>query len=333
MHAWRSGSRSSVSESDESAAGRKTRAAARRSHSSLSSPESSDKFVAPPCVRPHEPRQHAPLARARVGACAAADLWQPTATAIAAGSRLHDGAERGDARLVRLLLPRARRRAAPPVRRRRGGRGAARCAAVPTRPRRRARARRGAPPRVARPAVVGAARAVRRLGGAGAAAAQLRARGARRRGRRRRLPAPRRLGRAPLLPARGGGAGGAAAALGAHLRALAARGALQFTYRNLEAVPEAEECADALRAVSLFKQHPAELHAAPPSAGAAAALRHWGDGDHHFRFYTNGKSLVALRPPAGGAPARRRRPPSSPRCTSGSWRAHRWHTGGRTIGS
>ena len=96
------------------------------------------------------------------------------------------------------------------------------------------------------------------------------------------------------FPRAAAGAGGAAAALGAHLRALAARGALQFTYRNLEAVPEAEECADALRAVSLFKQHPAELHAAPPSAGAAAALRHWGDGDHHFRFYTNGKSLVAL---------------------------------------
>ena len=68
------------------------------------------------------------------------------------------------------------------------------------------------------------------------------------------------------FPRAAAGAGGAAAALGAHLRELAARGALQFTYRNLEAVPEAEECADALRAVSLFKQHPAELHAAPPSA-------------------------------------------------------------------
>ena len=119
------------------------------------------------------------------------------------------------------------------------------------------------------------------------------------------------------FPRAAAGAGGAAAALGAHLRALAARGALQFTYRNLEAVPEAEECADALRAVSLFKQHPAELHAAPPSAGAAAALRHWGGGDHHFRFYTNGKSLVALRPPRYSTASPGSAPCSTCRCPSG----------------
>lgn len=49
------------------------------------------------------------------------------------------------------------------------------------------------------------------------------------------------------------------AALREHTERLQRLGCLQFTYRNLEAVPEVEECDDPFRSVSLFKQHPSEL--------------------------------------------------------------------------
>ena len=48
-------------------------------------------------------------------------------------------------------------------------------------------------------------------------------------------------------------------ALQAHLAELDRLGAILFTYRNLEAVPEALECADPYTGVSLFKQHPSRL--------------------------------------------------------------------------
>ena len=128
------------------------------------------------------------------------------------------------------------------------------------------------------------------------------------------------------LPCATGGGGGGEA-LQAHAALLSQRGALQFTYRNLEAVPEQEvrtmrtavaapvpvasvgtatgrlkytsctctwqACDDPFQQVSLFKQHPAELELKPRSAPLSAAIAHWelaeGGGGQLFRFYTNGK--------------------------------------------
>ena len=112
------------------------------------------------------------------------------------------------------------------------------------------------------------------------------------------------------------------AALGEHTKRLQRLGCLQFTYRNLEAVPELEACDDPFAAISLFKQHPSELDhirtrmqqqqllqrerqstATPKVAAAAAAaldaaVAHWtgaeGGGGGLFRFYTNGKSMVRV---------------------------------------
>eukprot|EP00966_Prymnesium_polylepis_P091909 2127706-Prymnesium_polylepis.1 len=84
--------------------------------------------------------------------------------------------------------------------------------------------------------------------------------------------------------------------LQAHLDILGRRGALLFTYRNLEAVPEQLECADPFREISLFKQHSSQLDAHHPAV--AAALGYWtsadGAGGEYFRFYQNGKSIVRV---------------------------------------
>ena len=88
------------------------------------------------------------------------------------------------------------------------------------------------------------------------------------------------------------------AALQAHLSELDAMGAILFTYRNLEAVPEALECADPYRTVSLFKQHPSILDRTPTSEARARAIAYWTDvaeaGGELFRFYANGKSIVRV---------------------------------------
>ena len=114
------------------------------------------------------------------------------------------------------------------------------------------------------------------------------------------------------------------AALGEHTKRLQRLGCLQFTYRNLEAVPELEACDDPFACISLFKQHPAELDhirtqmqqmwqmrqqrqsAATSKAAAAAtaaldtAVVYWtgaeGGGGGLFRFYTNGKSMMRVCP-------------------------------------
>ncbi|KOO24773.1 hypothetical protein Ctob_003853, partial [Chrysochromulina tobinii] len=109
-----------------------------------------------------------------------------------------------------------------------------------------------------------------------------------------------------------GGTGGGA--LQRHLAELERLGAILFTYRNLEAVPEALECVDPYRArlsvslfmqhrrchrlveVSLFKQHPGQLDEHHPAV--AAAMRYWSEapeaGGELFRFYANGKSIVRV---------------------------------------
>ena len=136
------------------------------------------------------------------------------------------------------------------------------------------------------------------------------------------------------LPCAPGGGGGGEA-LQAHAALLSQRGALQFTYRNLEAVPEQEvramraevaapvrvaqvrtarrhghgcqwgracawqACGDPFEHVSLFKQHPAELDRRPISPRLSAAIAHWegaeGGGGQLFRFYTNGERERAGR--------------------------------------
>ena len=91
-----------------------------------------------------------------------------------------------------------------------------------------------------------------------------------------------------------GRAGGGA--LQRHLAELERLGAILFTYRNLEAVPEALECVDPYRVVSLFKQHPGQLDEHHPAV--AAAMRYWSEapeaGGELFRFYANGKSIVRV---------------------------------------
>lgn len=98
------------------------------------------------------------------------------------------------------------------------------------------------------------------------------------------------------LPSAAMGDGGRA--LQEHAALLERRGALQFTYRNLEAVPEREACDDPFRAVTLFKQHPSELHEREGKPAVREALEHWcraeGGGGKLFRFYSNGKSLVRV---------------------------------------
>lgn len=85
-------------------------------------------------------------------------------------------------------------------------------------------------------------------------------------------------------------------ALQRHLQHLDRVGALIFTYRNLEAVPEKLECADSFLEVSLFKQHPTQLDGR--SAAVNAAIQYWltaeGAGSEYFRFYANGKSIVRV---------------------------------------
>ena len=85
-------------------------------------------------------------------------------------------------------------------------------------------------------------------------------------------------------------------ALQRHLAQLDRLGAILFTYRNLEAVPEALECPDMYREVSLFKQHPSRLHEGSPKVDAA--VRYWTSvdqaGGELFRFYSNGKSIVRV---------------------------------------
>ena len=81
-----------------------------------------------------------------------------------------------------------------------------------------------------------------------------------------------------------------------HLELLDKRGALIFTYRNLEAVPEQLECADPFREIDLFKQHSSQLD--PHRTAVARAMRYWteaeGAGGEYFRFYENGKSMVRV---------------------------------------
>ena len=119
------------------------------------------------------------------------------------------------------------------------------------------------------------------------------------------------------LPCAPGGGGGGGEALQAHAALLSQRGALQFTYRNLEAVPEHEvramravvaapgpvaqactprrhghgrrhghadvcawqACDDPFEDVSLFKQHPAELTLRPASPRLSAAIAHWEEAE------------------------------------------------------
>ncbi|KAL1498754.1 hypothetical protein AB1Y20_014064 [Prymnesium parvum] len=85
-----------------------------------------------------------------------------------------------------------------------------------------------------------------------------------------------------------------AAALQHHLRHLSSRGALLFTYRNLEAVPERIECSDPFRELSLLKQHPSQLDAAAPRVAAAMAYWEERGGGEFFRFYSNGKSIARV---------------------------------------
>ena len=85
-------------------------------------------------------------------------------------------------------------------------------------------------------------------------------------------------------------------ALQAHLAKLERLGAILFTYRNLEAVPEELECTDPFGRVSLFKQHRSVLD--ERVGGVSAAMRYWTDADDAggelFRFYSNGKSIVRV---------------------------------------
>ena len=96
--------------------------------------------------------------------------------------------------------------------------------------------------------------------------------------------------------AQAGSSGGGGGALQRHLAELERLGAILFTYRNLEAVPETLECADPYREVSLFKQHPGQLDES--QAGVGAAVRYWREapdaGGELFRFYANGKSIVRV---------------------------------------
>ena len=86
-------------------------------------------------------------------------------------------------------------------------------------------------------------------------------------------------------------------ALQGHLAYLEKLGAILFTYRNLEGVPEALTCDDALRSISLFKEHPSRLDERVPAV--ARAVRYWTSasnaGGELFRFYTNGKSIVRVQ--------------------------------------
>ena len=85
-------------------------------------------------------------------------------------------------------------------------------------------------------------------------------------------------------------------ALQAHLAELDRLGAILFTYRNLEAVPETLECDDMFRDVSLFKQHQTMLDEAQPSV--RRSIRYWTEaseaGGELFRFYSNGKSIAKV---------------------------------------
>ena len=85
-------------------------------------------------------------------------------------------------------------------------------------------------------------------------------------------------------------------ALQGHLARLEELGALMFTYRNVEAVPEQLEGTDPLREVGLFKQHPSCIDETLPLV--AAAKRYWCEaadaGGEIFRFYTTGKSIVRV---------------------------------------
>lgn len=88
----------------------------------------------------------------------------------------------------------------------------------------------------------------------------------------------------------------ARAALRGHLAHLESLHALQFTYVNLEAVPEVEDSSDPFTSVTLFKTHPSQLKVT--TMAARRALSHWTEapasGGQFFRFYTNGKSLVRV---------------------------------------
>ena len=87
-------------------------------------------------------------------------------------------------------------------------------------------------------------------------------------------------------------------ALQRHLAELDRLGFILFTYRNLEAVPEALECDDMYLDVSLFKQHPSLVDEGGNKPEVNRACRYWygaGDaGGELFRFYANGKSIIRV---------------------------------------
>ena len=66
-------------------------------------------------------------------------------------------------------------------------------------------------------------------------------------------------------------------------------------YRNYEAVPEADDVADPMREVTLFKTPPARLARLPAASVATVVARFPRFATGPFNLYSNGKSAVRLR--------------------------------------